>query len=297
MQTAKILAILALIALSIGCTSTEEKTKYVCPSGSIVDNVSYCPADEFKKTEYVCPNGTIVNDASKCSKQYVCMNNEVVDNIMDCESISGSDEVKESREYWETASPFQIEDYRVARKTIFMKVTNSGTDELEIQKAFFDDNPLRLGFINTTFKPGEEKYVSGDIEDDCEEGENYSYLLSIKYDNKDSGLNDQVQTGEIRLKGNCEPMPRIALDISCTGSTKSVNGTIIIKNDGLESVPANSLNFEKKGGTIIKLPHNKLPPGQIMELTSDILGEKLTEGIQGEVWMTGDSHSSFVCMG
>ncbi|MCD4740059.1 hypothetical protein K8R43_02585 [archaeon] len=286
---------IGMLFLTIGCIVTE-KTVYVCPDGSEVENQENCSAGLFKETVYVCPDGSIVEEPTSCTTQYVCPDGKVVEDTRDCDLTAVPPTIND--EYWsEEAEPFRFLDYKIAGETLFLTVKNAGSNTLEFTEARFDGILVRLGFIDTTFAPGEEKPVSGNIIGaSCgEEGDAYSYVVSLNYNNLNSSETGLKQIGEKKLSGKCTEMPKAVVAVSCTGSEKDVNGTIKITNSGVEAIPANSMNI-KAGSITTKIEHTEIPPGSSINLLSGDVNALLTSGVQGEAWITGATPALFVCL-
>jgi len=275
--------------LAVGCI---QQTKYVCADRSIVDEASLCPLVQ----RYVCQNGTIVNSADRCTKEYICPDGSVVPDTDACKPKAGTPE-GESMIYWdEEALPFQIEAYTIAKSTLFMTVKNAGNQTLKFKEMRFDGRPIRLGFTNTTFAPGQERVASGSMEISCgDSGKAFSYSIAIAYDNLDTEEEDKTQVGFKSLTGNCTTLPQVVLNSACTGATKEKSGTVRISNTGIGTVPQNSINV-KVGSRIFMLEHAALGSGKSMNVTEMDLGTPLTSGTQVETWMTGGSTVLIVCM-
>ena len=117
--------------------------------------------------------------------------------------LGGEVKQTESKQYWESmAFPFAIKDYKLAGTALTLSLQNMVQDKLTLTEIYVDG--IALSAADVTFSGGQRKTVSATLGSSCGgSGESFTYSLVFQYDNVDSGITANNQTGGKDFIGKC----------------------------------------------------------------------------------------------
>ncbi|MCD6415017.1 MAG: class III signal peptide-containing protein [Candidatus Diapherotrites archaeon] len=117
-------------------------------------------------------------------------------------STSGSVKEQQSKTYWSTATPFSITDVKYSGTTLELSLQNKMQDKLELTGVTVAGTAGTV--TDTNFTAGETKAITITGVPSCgTAGDPYSISLTFTYNNIDSGISNNTQTGTQEYIGKC----------------------------------------------------------------------------------------------
>ncbi|MBN1940659.1 MAG: class III signal peptide-containing protein [Candidatus Diapherotrites archaeon] len=107
---------------------------------------------------------------------------------------------QQSRAYWQSTSPFAIDDWEVSSSGATFSVQNMTTDELRLEDITMGSDALDLTDQNVTAGSSFTTPIDNTVT--CTTGNNYSYDIKITY-SVAGGIQGKTFTGTKPLIGTC----------------------------------------------------------------------------------------------